>query len=1195
MRTLFNDNWEFTLLPLGAAFDDTHKDGLDWKPVDIPHDWMIYDTENLYTSGTGCYRKRFMADGSDASDPDGKKAIALTGRCSLLFDGVYMDSEVYVNGHKACEWKNGYTPFLVDMTEYLTDGENTVTVLVNYREPNTRWYSGAGIFRDVHFIRTEDVHIVHNGVYVTAKPENDGDLAGNWTINVSTELINEGPSDKRCKLKTTLMAFGTGSVFAGCSLADVPAGKPVDYAVLSTDPSKYVTEVHTKATLSAPHLWSLEDPFVYKLKTELILDGKVIDSAENPLGFRTIRADSNEGFFLNGKHIKLNGACMHHDLGALGSAFNVTALERQFKSLRKMGVNAIRTSHNPPAERFLELADKFGMLIDSEFTDMWERHKTANDYAGYFHDWCERDAAAWLRRDRNHPCVIMWSIGNEIYDTYFENEGIPITKRLTGFVRLHDPDMHAFSTIGSNFIDTEGAQKCADLLDVSGYNYKEYLYEEHHKKRPDWVIYGSETSSTVQSRGIYHFPASKRLLTHDDGQCSSLENCSTNWGAATPSSVVYMDRDAKFSLGQFIWTGWDYIGEPTPYFTKNSYFGQADTAGFEKDSYYIYQAEWTDHKKAPMVHLLPYWDFNEGQLIDVRVYSNAPKTELFLNGVSQGTFDIDHENGHQFSGIWQLPYTKGVLKAVAYDENGNVVATDECRSFGDTAKLELISDKETLKANGEDLIFTEIRALDENGMFVANARNRVNVSVSGAGRLVGLDNGDSTDYEQYKGTSRKLFSGRLLAIIAAIKDAGEITLTVKSPSLPTVTKTFTAVKATAREGVSCLGKNYVSEEKNDIPIRKIELCCESSGDNVNGDSNRNNSGNINNGQTVEAQKRLLTPENAAVSVSATVFPANATYSDIAWKALNENAVEANFVKVEATGTNAVVKALGNGEFRLVCSANSGSPFPQVLSEYEFSATGFSELNIDPYKLVYASLRTREKDDKPLNLSFQGGVFAQNGRSWLEFDNVDFGDYGSDEITLPIFHWNPKTKLEIWEGNPDEGGTLLLECEYEHESIYNQYNTNTFKLPNRLSGVKNISIVTYESISLQGFVFSRPEKAFALLNATECSNITGDSFVKNGDEIVNIGNNVSIEFDDMDFGAEGCRSITICGRTRNNENAVTLLFIKAGKPERQMIAFEKADVYTERTFELTPVTGKCKVALVFLPGSDFDLKNIRFGR
>jgi beta-galactosidase len=363
--------------------------------------------------------------------------------------------------------------------------------------------------------------------------------------------------------------------------------------------------------------------------------------------------------------------------------------------------------------------------------------------------------------------------------------------------------------------------------------------------------------------------------------------------------------------------------------------------------------------------------------------------------------------------------------------------------------------------------------------------------------------------------------------------------------------------------------NYSTEEKNDIPIRKIELSC--------------------------SGKRELTPENASVTVSATVFPANATYSDISWKALNENAVEANFVKVEPDGNKAVVTALGNGEFRLVCSANNGTPYPQVLSEYEFSAAGFAELNLNPYELVYASLRTREKGDKPLNLSFQGGVFAQEGRSWLEFDNVDFGDFGSDEITLPIFHWNPKTKLEIWEGNPDEGGSLSLECEYEHESVYNTYNTNTFKLPARLRGVKNISIVTYESISLQGFVFSKPDKAFSLLKASDCSNITGDSFERNADEILNIGNNVSIEFEDMDFGPEGCRSVKICGRTRNNENAVTLLFVKEGKPERQMIAFEKAGEFTERTFRLIPVTGNCKVALVFLPGSDFDLKYIQFGK
>ncbi|MBP5184672.1 MAG: DUF4982 domain-containing protein, partial [Lachnospiraceae bacterium] len=934
MKTLFNDNWSFALLPIGTTIAEALDPGVKKAPVDIPHDWQIYDTGNLYSTGTGCYYKTFTP--------------SLEGRTSLLFDGVYMDSEVYVNGEKAIEWKNGYTPFLVDITKFLVEGENSITVLVNYREPNTRWYSGAGIFRDVHIIETGVVHIVHNGVYITARPTDETALDGDWAVDISVELINEageGAKPLECLVENTVETSSGKKLCSFEGLVTLFPEGPIPYETVSTDTGRYSLIYSGTAHVKAPELWSVENPSLYKVLTTLSCGNVLLDSVENTLGFRTIKATPDKGFFLNGKHIKLNGVCMHHDLGALGSAFNVTALRRQFMSLKKMGVNAIRTSHNPVAEPYLALADEMGMLLDSEFTDMWERSKTTYDYARFFKDWCERDVAAWVRRDRNHPSVIMWSIGNEIYDTFFENEGVPITLRLTGYIRRHDPDCHALTTIGSNQIEWEGAQKCADHLDVSGYNYAERLYDMHHKLRPDWVIYGSETSSTVQSRGIYHFPAAKRLLTHDDNQCSSLENCSTNWGAPSPTKVLTIDRTKDYSLGQFIWTGWDYIGEPTPYFTKNSYFGQVDTAGFEKDSYYAYKAEWTDGNVSPMVHILPYWDFNEGQLVDVRIYSNAAKTELFLNGRSMGTFDHNHKDGNEISGKWQIPYEKGEIKAVAYDEDGKTVATDVQKSFGDTAALALLPDKRELKANGEDLIFVEIKAVDSEGNFVANARNRVNVTVSGAGRLLGLDNGDSTDYEQYKGTARRLFSGKLLAIIGATTEPGEITLTAESPEIPSSILVLNAVSAPVRKGISCVTENYAAKPLDDIPIRKIELGC--------------------------SESRTLTKETPSVTVTAVILPENATYSDIKWKALNESGVEANFVKLEKAGTvsslvegkevnDAVrVTAFGDGTFRLMCTASNGSDYPQVISEYEFEAEGFGKAGIDPYSLVYASLRTRE--------------------------------------------------------------------------------------------------------------------------------------------------------------------------------------------------------------------------------------------
>jgi beta-galactosidase len=376
--------------------------------------------------------------------------------------------------------------------------------------------------------------------------------------------------------------------------------------------------------LSSPEVWDIDSPVLYTLRTELISKGTVLDEAINQFGFRTIQFDPEKGFLLNDRKVKLHGVCQHHDLGALGAAVNRTALRRQLTLLKEMGVNAIRTSHNMCAVELLELADEMGILINAESFDMWERPKNKYDYARFFKDWVEKDVANWIRRDRNHPCIILWCIGNEIYDTHADEHGQETTRNLMNLVQKHDPYHNAWVTIGSNYMPWENAQGCADIVKLAGYNYAEKYYDAHHDKYPDWIIYGSETGSIVQSRGIYHFPRSEAILCDDDEQCSSLGNSITSWGARSIEKCILDDRDASFSAGMFIWSGFDYIGEPTPYHTKNSYFGQLDTAGFQKDSFYVYQSAWTDYRKAPMIHLYPYWDFNEGQRIDIRVCSNAP-------------------------------------------------------------------------------------------------------------------------------------------------------------------------------------------------------------------------------------------------------------------------------------------------------------------------------------------------------------------------------------------------------------------------------------------------------------------------------------------------------------------------------------------------------------------------------------------
>ncbi len=1147
MRKLFTDHWQFAKFQLEASAEEilsscrktelTAHQKAGWSAVDLPHDWMIYQTQDLYENSIGCYKKTFSVEHPDK-------------HYFLTFEGVYMNSRYYLNGEEIFFWPYGYSTFEIALTPHLRPGENELVVTCRYESPNTRWYSGAGIYRNVWLSEKEDAYLVSGGSYVSSEENGDG----SFTMTVDSEAVYRSAilTDTADAVIRLTLTDREGNVAASTETA----------AALSQE----VCVVTQTVTVPDAHRWDIDDPYLYTLTTELTVDGSVTDTLSERVGFRTVRFDCNEGFFLNGHHVKIHGACMHHDLGSLGAAVNKCALRRQFVSLQAMGVNSIRTSHNMPSVEFMELADEMGMLIDSESFDMWEGHKTDYDYAAFFKDFWKKDVQSWIRRDRNHPSVIMWSIGNEIYDTHTEN-GLRITKELRDEVRRLDYRHNAYTTIGSNYIAWENAQKCSNELELSGYNYSEHLYAEHHEKYPHWCIYGSETSSTVQSRGIYHFPASNRLLTFDDLQCSSLDNCSTNWGAKHTRLVITKDRDAEFCFGQYIWTGWDYIGEPTPYFTKNSYFGQVDTAGFPKDSYYIYQAGWTDYKKAPMVHIAPYWDFNEGQLIDVQVYSNAPKVELFFNGESQGTCDIDQLHGETFGGSWQLPYRPGELKAVAYDETGAVVATDIQRSFGDPARLVLTPDKTELLAGGEDLIFLTITTEDENGVYVANSRSRVKVRVSGPARLVGLDNGDSTDYDQYKGDSRKLFSGKLLAILAGTGEAGDITVTVSSFGLPDASVSFTARLPEVPSHICANTRNTESDYPlSEVPVRKISL-------------------------TTDGPQKL-TPDCRETVVHAAVYPANASYNELTFRAITLDGVDSNAVKITLLedGTSARLTALGDDIYQICCFANNGKDHPEVMSVLEMENTGLGCATIDPYQFVCACYHTGSNRELPL--SFQGGVFTNQETTWIRFDGVDFGEYGSNEITIPIFSFDTCLPIEVWEGTPEDG-ELLFSGNYESSSWYNHYQSNTFRLKRRLKGLCTVSIQLHTRLSINGFRFTKFEKAFGTLYATENNMINGDSFQITADAITDIGNNVDIEFRNMDFGTKGFTKIVLCGRSHIPTNTIHVRFSGEGGDQNQIVEFPGSEDYQELTFPLTPVYGKQKVNFIFLPGSKFDFRYFRF--
>ncbi len=1216
MQTLFNDNWEFTKIHLESAespipdLAELIKDeSRHYEPVEIPHDWLIYDTNNLYENSIGIYKKTLSLS---------KKDVLSDLRRYVRFEGVYMDSTVFVNGKKAFVWKYGYTTFEVDITDFLKEGDNIIHVVAVYRSPNTRWYSGAGIYRNVWLKTVPQTHLVADGVYVSnrkvAQSVNGatGSGADEWESFYQVEVVSH-IAQKSVTVKTTLLSADGAEIasekksLSVCAINTsgdmyyfLKAEKPVPqkaesgYAAIleeTTGAAANVAVCTGTLKIQNPHLWDIEDPYLYTLKTELFAgncescaNSELLDSHLQKIGFRTIKYNADKGFFLNGRHIKIHGACLHHDLGCLGSAFNKSALKRQFKKMFEMGVNSIRTSHNPPAPEFLELADETGMLINCECFDQWERSKTKFDYGNYFKEYHAIDVASWIRRDRNHPSIIMWSIGNEIYDTHL-GTGLAIAKDLTALVHTFDFKMNAPVTIGSNYIEWENAQDCMKEVDLAGYNYAERLYEAHHEKYPDWKIYGSETSSTVHSRGIYHFASDFRILTHDDQQCSCLGNCSSNWGAVNTTMAIVPDRDAEFCIGQYIWTGWDYIGEPTPYFTKNSYFGQIDTAGFKKDTFYLYQAEWTDYRKKPMVHLLPYWDFNENQIIDVKAYTNAPIVELFFNGKSVGKQEIDHAHGTVLEGHWKLAYKPGTIRAVAYDEAGNAVAEDTKSSFEDPAKIVLSYERE------DDIVFVDISTCDINGVPVENARNRITVSVEG-GQLLGLDNGDSTDYEQYKCNSRKLFNNHLIAVIKLPSDASAEDAAAEKN---TGTMRITAVSKDLEPVVLVIGgsgdthANCTIKPDNEVPVRKIELTAE--------------------------KPLALSAESPSVTVKARILPENATFTKLEWKPCRIEGVQTSCAKVEVSpdGLSARLSAAGDGNFRLRCTASNGKPHPDVVSEIEFSVTGMGTGTLNPYQLISACECTASLNE--LKQSFQGGVFMSEGRNWLLFENVDFGADGSDEFSIPIFSFEPVLPVELWEGNPDDGGIKLMSFEYKAESWYNHYQANTWKLLRRLTGMHNISIVFSTRLSVQGIQFKQSSKAFSKLYAADADRITGDSFQKQEDCITGIGNNVSLEFGSMDFGEEGATGIKIEGRAVNGMNTVHIKFSPSGSVEDS----EKAETagnagtsqiciaeipQTENITEYTisfgsqldgsgRITGKQDVTFVFLPGSCFDFKSFMF--
>jgi beta-galactosidase len=738
--------WKFHLGDVSGAEAETFDDS-SWTDLDVPHDWSISLEFNQASAagpgggyldgGVGWYRKSFSLPAASS----GQKFF-------VQFDGVYMDSTVWLNGSKICARPYGYSSFECDITSTGSFGEsNVLAVRVNNELPSSRWYSGSGIYRHVWLKTVNPVRVAYTGTRVTT-PQVSTSSA---TVNISVTVQNDAATDQSVTLASSIRDSSGTEVGKDTSQATtVAAGKTADVA-------QTVTVAH-------PKLWSTSSPVLYSVVTTVSVDGAVVDTYTTPFGIRSFAFDANTGFSLNGTKLKINGVCLHHDLGSLGSAVNTRAIEKRLQLLKDMGTNAIRTSHNPPAPELLDLADRLGFLVMDEAFDMWYGSKTDHDYARFFRDWSDRDITDMVARDLNHPAIIIWSIGNEVPQAGDQ----AVVNQLTA-------DIHAKDTtrpIGQAFAAWAFDEGSAALEDVVGINYAPDKYDSVHTSHPTWKIFASESSSGLRSRGIYN---------NDNTQCSSYDDNAAGWGATAEQSWKNVNtRD--WVAGEFVWTGIDYIGEPTPYEwpAKSSYFGAIDTANFPKDVFYFYQSKWNASGPA-MVHIVPmnWTNWMNGQAVKVLVYSNSDSVELFLNGTSRGSKTLDPGEGKL---EWSVPFAAGTLEAKA-SKGGSVVASDKVQTAGAPTALALKVDRSSIAADGRDLAFVEVDVVDAQGVVVPQASSTIEFAIMGPGTIAGVDNGDPTSHESYKGTSRSAFSGKALAVIQSTTNSGTIKLTATSGTL----------------------------------------------------------------------------------------------------------------------------------------------------------------------------------------------------------------------------------------------------------------------------------------------------------------------------------------------------------------------------------------------------------------------------
>lgn len=781
---LLEKGWKFTKGEVSNAEMPAFNDA-KWETVDIPHDWAIFGpfdknndlqnvavTQNFETQaslktgrtgglpyvGIGWYRTTFH------STP-GKQT-------TLIFDGAMSEARVFVNGKEACFWPYGYNSFYCDVTSLVNeDGKNnTLAVRLKNRPQSSRWYPGAGLYRNVHVVTTEKIHVPV------------------WGTQITTPYVKDEYASV-C-LRTTILNAEKTELTVVTDIMDA------DGQVVSTKTNKGVINHGQPFTqnfiVERPKLWSPETPVLYKAVSKIYSGDTLLDTYSTRFGIRTIEYIADKGFYLNGKRRKFQGVCNHHDLGPLGAAINVAALRHQLTLLKEMGCDAVRTSHNMPAPELVELCDEMGFMMMLEPFDEWDIAKCDNGYHRFFNEWAEKDMVNMLRQYRNNPCVVMWSIGNEV-PTQWSPEGYKVAKFLQDICHREDPTRPV--TCGMDQVKSVLANGFAAMLDIPGLNYRTHLYDEAYERLPQNIILGSETSSTVSSRGVYKFPVERKAgAMYDDHQSSSydLEYC--NW-SNIPDIDFARAEDHEWTIGQFVWTGFDYLGEPSPYDTNawpnhSSMFGIIDLASIPKDRYYLYRSVW--NKEAETLHILPHWNWEgrEGEKTPVFVYTNYPSAELFINGKSYGR-QTKHKNGtveNRYRLMWHdAVYQPGEVRVVAYDEQGNPVAEKTVRTAGKPHHIELVTDRSSLQADGKDLAYVTLRIVDKDGNLCPNDGRLVSFKVKGAGKYRASANGDPTCLDLFHKPEMHAFGGMLTIIVQSGEKTGEIELQATAKEIKTGT------------------------------------------------------------------------------------------------------------------------------------------------------------------------------------------------------------------------------------------------------------------------------------------------------------------------------------------------------------------------------------------------------------------------